>query len=108
MRERTTSTPDRGEMVQEGAPEEEELGTYQRDSIGLARTRFGREGEFCTPVASLVLIKHTLHRPARCTGSARYPSAISEQRLHAASDVVSPDPDESTHFASGVRPLAQI
>ena len=53
MRERTTSTPTKAEMVQEGTPEEK-LGAYQLDCFSLvARTRSARGARFC-PGASLV------------------------------------------------------
>jgi hypothetical protein len=110
VRERTTPAPDSGEMVQEGTPEEEELGAYQRVGFSLRRKDSHRErGRSCPPGSPpSSLIKYTLHRPARCIGAARYPSAVSDQRLDAASDFVSPDADESTHLASGVRPLPPI
>lgn len=54
LRERTTSPPNKAEMVQEGTQEEEELGAYQLDSFSpVARTRSARGARFC-PGASLV------------------------------------------------------
>ncbi len=65
MRERTTSAATSNEMVQEGTPDEEELGAYQRDGFSLGRETSVRErGRSCPSVACLVADQ--LHDPQTC------------------------------------------